>query len=537
MKTNSLSLVKLLNFTSSVIMGLLMSFSVSAAPALKVCDTSLQFKINEGPEVSPTELNVDQSLAKLTRVSVELQKLLEANKETLLPLALQLISNQSAKNSLSSEDTYRKILLKIEQAIKSLNSKVSFEAQINILPAELCSHLELKIEQRIASKSAQADKNALNRVDHVIQAVVDNAPNIIETPEENYFIKNSNPIMNLLRQYFPINMSKVKEIVQSFSGNPSHNKKNSINFSTSLYNHSNELQKNFGLIGLSLNISYKVIPSKIDNSLAPLKYNASLSGSFLISTPHNYQYKLDIPIPLQGSPVGNLHLNHAYFENNLEYPAIKNYVAITFENIKYSNIEVEDASTKEDYSAHTSYYDPSPKMHLYFSDEFFFNYNFESRQISLIPSLENPLRSLLINITTDGCSACSKAKLNLAVNHLILDFVPFEIYTQDPSTQEVTHTAQVVVPKVRFPIHHKSEKGGFKLSIRADGLTKKDSINILSFYLNGDSLLNDFLGGKKLANQGVNAGYEYILNQAAINAAFIQQLVKQSAMSQPKGAE
>lgn len=524
MKHNKSTLVKLFHFASPVLMGLLISNSSTAAPNLRFCDTGFQFKLAQGPKVKHSELNIEKSMETLTKVSKELQVLLEADKDNLLPLVLKLISGNDPNALISSDDTYAKILFKIQESLRKLNSKVSFEAQLSILPQELCSHLDEKVGQRLEKIRNKTSVNELNRVDHVIQSIIDNAPNIVGS--RDHYSTYSNPRTDFLWRGFRINWDKIKEIYQSLRGGSHHNQDENISFSTNTYNHSNENQKNFELVGMSLNISYKADAIKTTSISSTIPYEASLYGGFLISAPHNFQYKLDLPIALNGSPVGNLNLNHAHFENDPQYPAVKNYVALTFENIKYSNKAMNSIDMK-------NYLGTGPKMHLYFSDEFFFNYNLITKQISLTPSLENPLKSLLINVTTDGCPSCSKyAKLNLPINHIVLDFEEFDIFTENPTTKERTHMGQAMVPMIRLPLHKKGEAGGIKFSLRADGLIEKNKIDVLSFYLNGDSIINDFIGGRSLAEQGINAGYDYLLKQVAIDASFFREFMKQSTAEQ-----
>lgn len=487
MKQNTLPLIKLFNFVSPVLMGLLISHSSTAAPTLRFCDTGFQFKLAQGPIIKQNGLNPEAQIETWEKLSSELQSILEADKANLLPLVLQLMSGNDTNTLISSDDTYGKIFLKVNEALRSLNSKVSFKTQINILPERLCSHLNVNIEQREKMKLAQSEADKRDLIGN-------------EQTDQSNMGSGSN-----------------KQITKFLS------------FSTKVsYDQRNEIQKNFELIGFSLNIKYDVNEYQSSNPQDPIHYTAKVSGGILISTPHNYKYPLNIPIQLNESPVGNLQLHDAYFENDPRYANNAHYVALNFEHVNYSNAGMD--FLKKDFSGE------NPKMHVYFSDEFFTNYELLTNEISFSPVLKNSMRGLLINVSASKCTICDKlkAKLDLPINHIVLEFEPFDWYEEDFITKEKTFLTQGVVPKLRFPNHSKSEKGGIKFSLRADdGFTKKNKIELLSFYINGDSILNNFIGGNTLAKQGVDAGYEYILRQVAINASFFREFIKQSNQQQP----
>jgi hypothetical protein len=143
-----------------------------------------------------------------------------------------------------------------------------------------------------------------------------------------------------------------------------------------------------------------------------------------------------------------------------------------------------------------------------------------------------------------SCNFCNEhAQLDLIIDHLVLDFEPFKVFTKDTITQVKTYVGDFPVPKLRLPNHKDGESGGIQLSLRYDGKLKEnvhpelkhliprdwtaDKFGFSSFYLNGDSFLNNLADGKNLANSGIDALYTNLLNAAAADISLLFELTKQ----------
>jgi len=511
-----LYLTKFKIFNEIIILLLLVNGTVFSAPSLTPC-ASFQVHTTSGSRIPNKGINQDNITNQLDNISKEIQQIIDADKSQLLPITLQMISQTNTTTLPFSSGTYGKILSKIEFAMKQIHSKTSFRARISVLPDSLCDHLVTRTEQKLEYLDNKEAGQTLSKTEKMIQSLIDNLPDLTKSHENNYM--NDNELQHgYLFKGKSINYDKLKSIYHDFYDKDQQDE--IISFSTNTYNHSTAPQKNFELIGLNFNLKYEVKQQEDVMKNLPYEYNADITGGILITVPQNFQYPLNIPIQLQDSPVGNIYLKTAQFENDPNYPSIKNYIAINFENIKFTNILPDSQNLSNSIN--------NPRIHLYFSDEVKFNYNVATNKMSLVPSFEFPMRSLLINITTDGCAKCEKyTKLNLPINHLILDIEPFEIFTEDPITNQQTYLGSVPIPKLRFPNHKYGEKGGLRFSLRADGLTRSNKYELLTFYLNGDSIANEFIGGKKLTEQGVNSGYTWVLEKIAANAAYIKEVLDQ----------
>lgn len=90
--------------------------------------------------------------AKLEVLQGELRKILETDKQNILPEVLAMIGRQDLPSKTSVNQFYSKVLTKTDQALKELKSNVSFTARISILPSQLCEKLR---NQTLAQETLQ----------------------------------------------------------------------------------------------------------------------------------------------------------------------------------------------------------------------------------------------------------------------------------------------------------------------------------------------------------------------------------------------
>lgn len=471
-------------FKTSVISFLIISFSfltnaLAKDYQLSICSTEIlntsAINVRDFQPISFDKLKEkDKILDKLTVLTKDIQNLLNKNKDDILSKSIALFSDHATDLIGDSNNIYLTILSKINESIKGIKTQISFSARISILPEMLCQNMYKMANQRIEQQNEMIRKNLKIDLPHS------------ERFSTNEFNRDSNSA------WAPQTKNKIE--------------------------------------GISFNINYKVdLTKKIDKD--PL-YETEVSGGIIVSVPRNFKFPLNIPLSLQNLPT--LILKDAFFEYNPQYVNQKHYITMNIDKIVFSNKAKNPIN-----NFNTSNY---PEIHVYFSDEVFYDLRYISRFLHFTPSMERPLGALLGQIVLEKCEkimaappsreimanfwlkACDKmARLNLALNHLVINFAPTKL--KETNTIEPTI---VLLPQIRAPNPDKGELGGVKFLPRyyspIENSKNRPELGILSFYLNDTKYV------KTILQQGLNI-INFNLKNKAIGVLSVLNEMKKSLMT------
>lgn len=431
------------------------------------------------PKTENVESNDQQSLYNsLDDLTKRLEKLVEAKNELLQD---SLLKGSKAVFNLNdaSNDLYEKIITQIRATVSRLSVRFSFYARISVLPEKLCNDLDRRVEFR-----------------------------------ENNFSE-------WLNSRAPVPKST----------HDTQNIQDTERFSTAKYNRDPDAawneQKDIRLEAMVFNIHYKVssnksksektsgftVTSSAISSDNPPKFSADVFGSVLVSLPRHFYYPFNIFIPLSYSTDSvciqtplcalfpalkkdiptNLIFKELFFQYNPKYPDKKNYVLFNLDKLRFTSEPQNDDLTR--------LLQKDTEGHIYFTDEVFYDFIYSKEFMRLSASLERPLGSLLVHIVTEECEKLEGTKsrsiltnqmakmcdligrLNLSLNHLVLDFEPYLVRksVNDKGTK-------TLLPVLRLPDTTKGEVGGCMLLPRMFSLfgSKADRKEFLNFYLNGE---------------------------------------------------
>lgn len=417
----------------------------------------------------------DKILDKLAVLTKDIQNLLNKNKEDVFPKSLAIFSEHAAGLVGDSNNIYLTILSKINESLKGIKTQISFSARISILPEKLCQSMYKMTNKRVEQLNEMISKNVKINLPHSER---------FSTIEFN---------RNLNSAWEPQTKNKIE--------------------------------------GISFNINYKTdLNNKMDKT--PI-YETEISGGIIVSVPKHFKVPLNIPLYLQKLPT--LILKDAFFEHSPKYPDRKHYITMNVDKVKFSNKVINPINNFNS----TNY----PEIHVYFSDEVYYDVRYLSRFLNFTPSIERPLGSLLGQIVFEKCEklmaeppsrsimtnfwikACDhSARINLALNHLIIDFVPTKLI----EAGKAEHTV-VLLPQIRAPNPDKGEVGGIKFLPRqynplGNIQDRKELPWPFSFYLNTTKYV------KTIFDQGLNI-VNFTLKNNAVGVLSVLNEMKKNVMT------
>lgn len=471
-------------FKLSIISFLIVTFSFVANSLAKdyqlsICGTEIlntsAINVRDIQPISFDKLKEkDKILDKLAVLTKDIQNLLNKNKDNVLPKSIALFSEHASALIGDSNNIYLTILSKINESIKGIKTQISFSARISILPEKLCQSMYKMANKRIEQQNDMIRKNTKIDLPH----------------SERFSTEDFNIDSNAA--WVPQTKNKIE--------------------------------------GISFNINYKAdLAKKIDKD--PF-YETEVSGGIIVSVPRNFAFPLNIPLYLQNLPT--LILKDAFFEYNPKYPNRKHYVTMNVDKITFSNKAKNSIN-----NFNTNNY---PEIHVYFSDEVHYDLRYLSRFLHFTPSMERPLGSLLGQIVLEKCEkimaappsrdimtnfwvkACDKsARLNLALNHLVINFAPTKL--KESSTSEPTI---VLLPQIRAPNPDKGEVGGVKFLPRyyspIENNKNRPELRPFSFYLNSNKYV------KTILDQGLNI-VNFTLKNNAVGVLSVLNEMKKTVMT------
>lgn len=423
---------------------------------LSVCGTEIlntsAINVRDLQPISFAQLKEkDKILDKLAVLTQDIQNLLNKNKDDIFPKSLAIFSEHAAGLIGDSNNIYLTILSKINESLKGIKTQISFSARISILPEKLCQNMYKMTNKRIEQQNEMIRKNIKIDLPHSER---------FSTLEFN---KNSNAAWE----------PQFKNKIEAISFN--------INYKTDLNHKANK---------------------------TPI-YETEISGGIIVSVPKYFKVPLNIPLYLQNLPT--LILKDAFFEYSPKYPDRKHYITMNIDKVVFSN-----KVTNSINNLNTTNY---PEIHVYFSDEVHYDLRYLSRFLNFTPSIERPLGSLLGQIVLEKCEkimaeppsraimtnfwvkACDhSARLNLALNHLIINFVPTKLKEEGKTEPTI-----VLLPQIRAPNPDKGEVGGVKFLPRQynplGNSQDRPELKPFSFYLNSTKYVKTiFDQGLKIVN-------------------------------------
>lgn len=405
---------------------------------LSICGTEIlntsAINVSDLQPISFTQLKEkDKILDKLAVLSKDIQNLLDKNKEDIFPKSLAIFSEHVPGLIGDSNNIYLTILSKINESLKGIKTQISFSARISILPEKLCQSMYKMTNKRLKQLNEMVSKNIKIDLPHS------------ESFSTQEFNRNSNAA------WIPQTKNKIE--------------------------------------GISFNINYK---TDLNQDQKKAIYETEISGGIIISVPKHFSLPLNIPLYLQNLPT--LILKDAFFEYSPKYPDRKHYITMNIDKVVFTN-KVDPVIN----ILNTSNY---PEIHVFFSDEVHYDLRYLSRFLNFTPSIERPLGSLLGQIVLEKCEkmmaappsrsimtnfwvkACDhSARLNLALNHLVINFVPTKL--KEVGNSEATI---VLLPQIRAPNPNKGEVGGVKFLPRyynpLGNAKDRPEMKLFSFYLN-----------------------------------------------------
>lgn len=394
------------------------------------------------------------------------------NSIALIDSTLGSLSTAVDSTSLSNpmDSLQSKLLLLIKSGIGEVQSKISFTGRLVFLPKGMCAEIkDLQTNRNILEKNPPKDKKN---------------PSVTD----------------------PINFRRHAALAPD--------------------------KDKFNFIGFSINLDYTKVAS--DFTTKP-SFELKVSGGILITMPENFTYKLETPLSSSDWYVPNVIIKDVFFEKKTGDAQQRHFVLLNFKNLIINEEGMHVSKTVSNSSNSPQSKTDTLKFDLYFTDEVNAEYFYSSRDILFKADLSRPVRSLISQVITEQCDKmmntkpetrtlwekisayrCNDAaRIDIAVNHLILEMSPIRIIKNIDDTAPIS----TFFPKIRAPIRALGEDGGIRVMVRMYSLTGPDATH-------REELLGAYLNETKLVTNSIDTVYNQLFGLIAANLSYIDNVQK-----------